>query len=107
MKITDTYNGARSQMANDGKISSTGDRIVVCIRIMVLGLLKEASVNLGLSINVICLGSTATFFLWFLEKSVFLSSLLKDGLLQLATFQKPVLFFLETCPCSFNNGHIP
>lgn len=40
---------------------------------MVLGLLKEVFIHQDLYINVICLGSTATFFLWFLEKSFFLS----------------------------------
>lgn len=74
---------------------------------MVLGLLKEVFIHQDLYINVICLGSTATFFLWFLEKSFFLSSLLKGGLLQLVTFQKPASFFLETRPRSLNNRHIP
>lgn len=50
---------------------------------MVLDLLKGVHKS-GFVYNGICLGSTATFFLWFLEKSF----LLKGGLLQLATFQK-------------------
>lgn len=69
---------------------------------MVLGLLKEVFINRDLYINVICLGSTATFFLWFLEKkTTFLSPLLKGGLLQLATFSKASFIFLGNLPTFF------
>lgn len=40
---------------------------------MVLGLLKGVHKS-GFVYNAICLGSAATFFLWFLEKSFFLPS---------------------------------
>lgn len=70
---------------------------------MVLGLLKEVFINRDLYINVICLGSTATFFLWFLKrkKKHFLSPLLKGGLLQLATFSKASFIFLGNLPTFF------
>lgn len=56
---------------------------------MALGLLKEVFINRGLYINMICLSSAATFFLWFLEN---LFSLLKGGLLQLATSKAGFIF---------------
>lgn len=69
---------------------------------MVLGLLKEVFIHQDLYINVICLGSTATFFLWFLEKSFFLSFFsLERWLVAAGDFSKASFIFLGNSPTFF------
>lgn len=66
---------------------------------MVLGLLKEVFINRGLYINVICLGSTATFFLWFLENLSFFPP--ERWLVATGYFSKASFIFLGNSPTLF------
>lgn len=66
---------------------------------MVLGLLKGVHKS-GFVYNVICLGSTATFFLWFLEKSFFP---LERWLVAAGYFSKASLIFLGNLPMFFEH----
>jgi len=63
---------------------------------MVLGLLKEVFTNRALYINMICLSSAATFFLWFLGNLSFFPP--ERWLVATGYFSKASFIFLGNLP---------